>query len=209
MLFISVLALLLSDCAGFRRGWESLPYVIKAPEQPPKYRIRFETLKRSVLKLPKINLGTAINNQVRTFDTHVYFYFLTLYINPKGVQTQKIEPGKTRITLRVSDHAAAGFTGYRTGSVKDTGGPGKIRHSTVTLFSDTLEIGVFVVKNRKGADTRPDPCYGSALLSIQHDTCPCEGREPANAHRHQVMTEEMSATDFLSDTEHTPEQQWQ
>jgi hypothetical protein len=88
-------------CAGFRGGWESLPFIGDPPPAPPEYRTPFEAQQRSALELPGLTLGVSINNQLRTNDTQVYLYALPLSVDSREVQTQEVEPGKTKVLLRV------------------------------------------------------------------------------------------------------------
>lgn len=96
--------LFLAACAGFRGGWESLPYVGDPPPQPAESRTPYEAQRRSELSLPGLTLGVSINNQLRTYDTQVYLYALPLSIDPRDVYSRTIEPGKTRVSLRVIVH---------------------------------------------------------------------------------------------------------
>ncbi len=95
--WIALLACLLaSGCAGYRGGWESFPYVGEAPPAPPEYRTAFEARQRSEVVLPGLRLGVRINNQVRTYDSGS--------TERKDVQAEIVEPGKTRVSLRISGH---------------------------------------------------------------------------------------------------------
>lgn len=94
---------LLAECAGYRGGWESVPYVGEQPPTLPEYRTPFEARKRSELKLPGVTLSVAIHNQTRTYDTQVYLFVLPLSVDSRTVQTQPGEPGRTRVSLSVSN----------------------------------------------------------------------------------------------------------
>lgn len=102
---LALLCLGLSACAGYRGGWESLPYVDAPPPPRPEARTAQEVRERSELRLPGITLGVGINNRARSYDTQVYLFVLPLAIDPRTVQPQVLDPGKTRITLRVSGTA--------------------------------------------------------------------------------------------------------
>ena len=95
-------AILLAGCAGFRGGWESVPYVGETPQDLDGARTAYEAQKRSELTLPGMTLGVSIHNRLRTYDTQIYLFVLPLSIDPRNVSTQTIEPGKTRISLRIS-----------------------------------------------------------------------------------------------------------
>lgn len=97
------LAGILCGCAGFRGGWESVPYVGEMPPKTSEAMTPYETRRLSEIPLPGFTLGVSINNRLRTYDTQVYLFVLPLSIDPRNVQTQPVEPGKTRITLRISD----------------------------------------------------------------------------------------------------------
>lgn len=94
--------LLIAACAGFRGGWESVPYIGDTPPSLPAYRTPFEAQQRAELQLTGLTLGVTINNQTRTYDNQVYLYALPVSVDPRTVQTQRGEPGKTRVNLRVS-----------------------------------------------------------------------------------------------------------
>lgn len=104
---ITVLALAcaMCSCAGYRGGWESVPYVGETPPTLQSSRTPYEAQRRSEITLAGMTLGVSINNQLRTYDTQVYLFALPLSVDPRNVQTRPVEPGKTRITLRVSDMA--------------------------------------------------------------------------------------------------------
>lgn len=96
---------LLPGCAGFRGGWESVPYIGDVPPDPQKYRTPYEAATRSELPFPGVTVGVGLNNQLRTHDTQVYFFVLPLSVNPRDVHTQTDDTTKTRVTLRVSPKA--------------------------------------------------------------------------------------------------------
>ena len=93
---------MLAACAGYRGGWENVPYVGDTPPSLAEYRTPFEAQRRSELALPGLALGVSIVNQTRSYDAQVYLYALPLAVDPSTVQTQKVEPGKTLVYLRVS-----------------------------------------------------------------------------------------------------------
>lgn len=102
---ITVLALAcaMCGCAGYRGGWESVPYVGEVPPRLPGSRTPYEAQQRSEISLPGMKLGVSINNQLRTYDTQVYLFVLPVSVDPRNVQTHPVEPGKTRVMLRISD----------------------------------------------------------------------------------------------------------
>jgi len=100
---LPLLAVVLCGCAGYRGGWESVPYVGEAPPTLSTSRTPYEAERRGEISLPGMTLGVSINNQLRTYDTEFYFFLLPLSIDPRDVQTRPVEAGRTRITLRISD----------------------------------------------------------------------------------------------------------
>ena len=94
--------LALAACAGFRGGWESVPYVGDTPPSLPESRTPFEARERSRLQLAGITLDVGINNQTRTHDLQVMLFALPVMVDPRTVQTQTVEPARTRVSLRVT-----------------------------------------------------------------------------------------------------------
>lgn len=129
----------LSGCAGFRGGWESVPYVGEVPPAFEPSSSAYDSNNRPELELPGLTLGVSLSNRMRTYDTKVYFFVVPLEIDPRSVYTQEVGPGKTRVYLRVvpreegwifrprearltiggQTHAAE--TGYEFGMWNDTG----------------------------------------------------------------------------------------
>ena len=103
--WIVVACAALAACAGFRGGWESVPYVGDTAPTMPEARTAYEARQRSELALPGVTLGVGIDNQTRTYDTQVYLFVLPLSIDPRTVRTRPVEPGRTRITVRVTGTA--------------------------------------------------------------------------------------------------------
>lgn len=103
---VSVLAaasiLALSACAGFRGGWESVPYVGDAPPAFPEAETAYEAQRRMELAFPGITLGVGLGNRLRTYDTQVYLFVLPLSVDPRRVSTQNVGPDTTRVSLRVT-----------------------------------------------------------------------------------------------------------
>lgn len=108
LVLVAAGCLSLLACAGYRGGWESLPYVGEAPPPPPRYRTPFEAQKRAELALPGLTLGVTIENQLQSYDTEVYLYVIPLSVDPRDVRAGQAEPGTTRVRLRVS----ASHTGF-------------------------------------------------------------------------------------------------
>jgi len=92
LVFCASLAIL-AGCAGYRGGWESVPYVGDAP--PARE-----------LALPGLKLAVQIDNRLRTYDTQVYLFVLPLSVDPREVYTQNHQPGKTRVFVSVTPEAS-------------------------------------------------------------------------------------------------------
>jgi len=85
---------MLAACAGYRGGWESVPYIGDVP--PTEAR---------ELALPGLKLSVQIDNRLRTYDTQVYLFALPLSIDPRQVYVQNHQPGKTRVFVSVTPEA--------------------------------------------------------------------------------------------------------
>jgi len=68
----------------------------------------FEADQRSTLILPGLTLRVRLLNQIRTYDSHIYFYVLPLWFDTNTVKTMPSEPGKTDVWLHVSG-SSGGF----------------------------------------------------------------------------------------------------
>jgi hypothetical protein len=92
----------LSACAGFRGGWESVPYVgDTAPDFPPA-QTAYEAQRRMELTFPGLTLGVGLGNRLRTYDTQVYLFVLPLAVDPRRVSMQSTSLDTTRVSLRVT-----------------------------------------------------------------------------------------------------------
>lgn len=96
------LGLLIVGCAGFKGGWESVPYVGDSPPQLADAQSPHESRERSRLRLDGLTLAVNVDNQVRTYDTQVYGYGVPLSVDPRTVRTQPGESGRTRVRIEVS-----------------------------------------------------------------------------------------------------------
>lgn len=86
-----------TGCAGFRGGWESVPYVGEmAPAQPAR---------EQALAFPGITLRIAINNRLRTRDTQVMLYVVPVSIDPRDAYSAGPAPGRTRVFLNADPQA--------------------------------------------------------------------------------------------------------
>ena len=98
--------LLLAGCAGFRGGWESVPYVGETPPEPATSRSTHESVARRELRLPGVTLNVHLRNVDRTWDTQVWFFVVPVMIDPRTRRHDAVEPGMTQIGLSVSGLAA-------------------------------------------------------------------------------------------------------
>lgn len=101
-LLIVIGSLMAVGCAGFRGGWESVPYIGESAPALAASRTPYEAQQRSVLSADGLRLGVRINNQLQTYDTQVYLFVLPLGGDLRNVYTQSVEPGRTRVILQVS-----------------------------------------------------------------------------------------------------------
>lgn len=103
-------AVLVAACAGFRGGWESLPYVGEAPPaQPPEYRTPYEARVRSTLALEGVRVHVDLGNRLQTSDTQVVLYAVPVGIDPREQPAGLRQPGLTRVQLAI-ERQLAGFT---------------------------------------------------------------------------------------------------
>lgn len=90
-----------AGCAGFRGGWESLPYVgATAPTALPD-AVR-GTAVRLPLELPGLKLEVALDNRLRTYDTQVYLFALPLSVDLTNELHRSNDPKKTRLRVYVT-----------------------------------------------------------------------------------------------------------
>lgn len=93
-------------CAGFRGGWESVPYVGEVPPAFPEVETAYEAQRRMELTFPGLTLGVGLGNRLRTYDTQVYLFVLPLSVDPRRVPTPGVAPDTTRVSLRVTPEVA-------------------------------------------------------------------------------------------------------
>lgn len=108
-LMVTTLCAAAAGCAGFRGGWESIPYIgDKPPAAIPEPETAQQVIQMSELNLPGVKLNVKIDNRLRTYDTQVYLFALPLVIDPRNVYTQNHNPGKTRVFVTTTA-ASNGF----------------------------------------------------------------------------------------------------
>lgn len=88
---------LLSSCAGYRGGWESIPYIGPPPPVPSVSRTGYEAGKRMELALPGLILSVRLNNSTIDSDIQVYAYVIP--VPGYSVDTPSDEPKKAQVTL--------------------------------------------------------------------------------------------------------------
>jgi hypothetical protein len=129
-MFAAAICFTLSSCAGYRGGWESIPYIGSQPPTPSVSRTNYERGERQKLALPGLSLSVMLNNQSIDSDTQVYAYVVpvpgysvdTPSDAPKKAQvTLFIKPGEEGFvfrplltTLSVGGRSASGLGGYTT-----------------------------------------------------------------------------------------------
>jgi hypothetical protein len=64
----------LSACAGYRGGWESIPYIGAPPPTPSVSRTNYERGERLKLAIPGLALSVMLHNSSLDSDTLVYAY---------------------------------------------------------------------------------------------------------------------------------------
>lgn len=122
VLLCLLLLLSLAGCAGYRGGWESLAYLGDTPPDTTGLA-ELPEFRRPPLEVPGLELAVTIDNQLRTYDTHVYLFVLPLYVNPREVYRNNQAPGRTRVYITVTprspgfvfrpEQAVLGFAGKR------------------------------------------------------------------------------------------------
>lgn len=96
------MGLVLSSCAGYRGGWESIPYIGTPPAAPPVTRTSHEAGQRSELRLPGLTLSVNLNNQSIESDTQVYAYVVP--VPGYSADTGSGSPQNARVYLYIEPH---------------------------------------------------------------------------------------------------------
>lgn len=110
--------LLLSSCAGFRGGWESMPYIGDSPRTPSVYRTRYEESERSTLLFPGLKARVDLNNRIRDSDYQVYGV-VPVPIDYSENRASLIKPERVSLRLEIREEgfvfrsrlAVLGFAG--------------------------------------------------------------------------------------------------
>ncbi len=90
----------LSSCAGYRGGWENIPYIGTPPPTPSVTRTNYEAGKRQELALPGLRLSVRLNNPSLDSDTLVYAYVIP--VPAPSVGTPSDAPKKAKVTLFIT-----------------------------------------------------------------------------------------------------------
>ncbi|HET19574.1 MAG TPA: hypothetical protein ENO16_03065 [Chromatiales bacterium] len=92
-----VLLLIVTGCAGFRGGWMSVAYIgAMPPELGQDAEVDSELRERPLRPVPGLELKISMDNQLRTYDTQVYFA-LPLGLDPRRVYPKNNRTGITRV----------------------------------------------------------------------------------------------------------------
>lgn len=102
LFLLPLLALLMSGCAGFRSGWESVAYTGEYPGEKQQRETTRHPYADPTLRFPGLELEVGIDNRLRTRDYQVYLFVLPLWIDPRDVYIQNNQPGKTRVRITVT-----------------------------------------------------------------------------------------------------------
>lgn len=97
-----VLSILASGCAGYRGGWESIAYLDGIPPAATAGAAHDQAGRPAELSVPGLKLEVSIDNQLRTYDTQVYFIALPLSVDPRAVYPKNHQPGRTRVFVTAS-----------------------------------------------------------------------------------------------------------
>lgn len=95
--------LMLGGCAGFRGGWESVPYIGDVAPTALPDAVQ-STAVRLPLELPGLTLEVALDNRLRVYDTQVYFFALPLSADLNNTFDKNNNPQRTRLFVYVTAH---------------------------------------------------------------------------------------------------------
>lgn len=100
-LALALLLALGTGCAGFRGGWQSVPYLGSPPPETEDPRPG-----ATALDLPGLSLEIELGNRLQTRDTKVYLFALPLSVDLRDKVLGNPVPGRTRLFLRVTAEQA-------------------------------------------------------------------------------------------------------
>jgi hypothetical protein len=99
-MFAVAICFTLSSCAGYRGGWESIPYIGSPPPTPSVSRTNYERGERMRVALPGLSLEVMLNNMSLDSDTLVYAYVIPVPAPSAG--TPSDAPKKAKVTLFIT-----------------------------------------------------------------------------------------------------------
>lgn len=106
ILRVLALSFPLAGCAGYRGGWESVPYVGDALPQRAPSPSPYDSRERARLRFDALTVVATIDNQVRTYDTKIIAFVVPVSVDRRLVPTVKPQPRRTRVTLQLSGMTA-------------------------------------------------------------------------------------------------------
>lgn len=92
---------LLTGCAGFRGGWQSVAYVgdpapVAAAEPSPP------SASGPALAFPGVQLQVGLDNELQTYDLQVMLFVVPMSADPRSTYRRNLTPGKTRLFVTVT-----------------------------------------------------------------------------------------------------------
>lgn len=99
---VAATCLSLLSCAGFRGGWENIPYIDNPPRTPSVYRTPYEAGERSELLLPGLKVRIDLNNRIR--DSHYQVYgVVPVPKDSSEIRASLIKPERISLRLEVRE----------------------------------------------------------------------------------------------------------
>jgi hypothetical protein len=95
---LTLSVLVVTGCAGFRSGWESVAYTDGFASAPPQ---RQRSTDGPELSLPGLKLHVSIDNRLQTYDSRIFFG-LPLSVDPRTIYLKNHPSGKTRVFVNVT-----------------------------------------------------------------------------------------------------------
>lgn len=155
-MFAAAICFSLSSCAGYRGGWESIPYIGTPPPIPSVTRTNYEAGKRQELALPGLSLSVRLNNPSLDSDTLVYAYVIP--VPAPSVDTPSDAPKKAKVTLYITPRK----DGYVFRPLLATLSAGGLTASALGGYTDAKFIGF---KDRVAVHADPQRIADEAPLS--------------------------------------------
>lgn len=102
VLMVVAIGLLLSSCAGYRGGWESIPYIGDMPRAPSVSRTSYEAERRSELLLPGLKIRIDLHNRIQ--DNHYQIYAVVpVSKDSKEARASLVKPDRVSLRLEVRE----------------------------------------------------------------------------------------------------------